>query len=120
MSSPKTIVQKIVNVSGSILEKAVKYYSIMSVLNNIHLTPREIQLLAFMSLRGTISTPASKAEFERLFSSPRASIGNMVWKLTNKGILVRNEENDVVINPHIRLNFNDVLVLNITLTNGSE
>lgn len=113
------IVQRIMNSSASSLEKAVKYYSIMSVLNSIHLTPREIQLLAFMSLRGTISTKKAKAEFLQLFGSPKASIGNMIWKLTKKGILVKSEDNGTVINPRLVLDFRNILVLNITLTNGS-
>lgn len=113
------IVQRIMSSSASSLEKAVKYYSIMSVLNNIHLTPREIQLLAFMSLRGTISSRVAKGEFLKLFGSPKASVGNMIWKLTKKGILVRSEEEGTVINPRIKLDFKNTIVLNITLANGS-
>ena len=112
------LVQRILNSSASFLEKAVKYYSIMSVLNNIHLTPLEVQLLAFMSIRGTISNKKAKAEFSQLYGSHKGSVSNMVWKLTRKGILVRNEEEGIVINPKIRLDFKNTIVLNITLTNG--
>lgn len=113
----KIVVQRIVNRSESSLDVAVKYYHILSILNNIPLTDTEIKLLAFMSLNGSISSGGAKEAFGQLTGSPKASIGNIVWRLKKRGILVRHGRK-IFINPTLLLDFNNILVLQITLRHG--
>lgn len=111
------VVQRIANNSDSAIEMAEKYYTILGIVNKIHLTPSQIKLLAFTAIRGTVSGREAKEEFERLSGSPIASIGNMIHKLVRKGLLVKTDGR-ILVHPQIRLNFNDVLVLHLTLRNG--
>ena len=114
----KMVVQRIVNRADSSIQRAVKYYSILDTLNSLKLTEKHIQLMAFIATRGSISSGGAKETFKELFGSSKASIGNFVWELTQKGILTR-KDGRVVLHPQLALDFsNDVIVLNITMTHG--
>jgi hypothetical protein len=112
-----TIVQRIINNSSSPMDVAIKYYSILSLINSLNLTQREIQLLAFIATRGSISSGEAKESFKKLYGSSKASIGNLVWMLTRKGILARRNKK-AVLHPQLALNFSNTIVLNLTLNNG--
>lgn len=114
----QAIVQRIINNSPSSMDVAIKYYSILSSINSLSLTQREIQLLAFIATRGSISSGGAKESFKELYGSPKASIGNMVWRLTKKGMLTRRDRK-IVLHPQLALDFNYSIVLNLTLNNGS-
>lgn len=109
--------QRIINRSATPIEAAIKYYSILSSINSLGLTDRQIALLAFIAVKGSISSSAAKNSFMEMYGSPKASIGNMVWALSKKGILVR-EDGKIVITPQLALDFNSTIVLNLILSNG--
>lgn len=111
-------VQKIVSRPLSAFDRAVKYYSIMAVVNNIPLTKKEIQLLAFIATRGTISAEGAKETFSGEFDSSVFSVNNMIYRLRRKGVLIKNDEGQMVVNPRIVMDFSRALVLNITMANG--
>lgn len=81
------IVQKIKKQEETALELAVKYYSIICLVNNIKLTKKEIELLAFTSIRGTISSFSAKSDFSADHDSSVASVNNMISKLKTLGLL---------------------------------
>lgn len=107
-------VQRIGKTYPSPLQVAIKYYTVLSVLNDLGLTEREVQLIAYTAVRGTLSSGGAKDGFIQQFGSSVASVGNMVHKLTKKGIFTKHEGRTVV-NPRIWVNFNNNLVLQLKL-----
>lgn len=99
--------------------KAVKYYSLISVWNSLRLTEREIQLLAYTSIRGTISSLSSKEEFSRLYGSSPATINNMISKLRATGLLVKSQ-GKYKVNEQINLDFSKSVVLTFKLYNPED
>jgi len=114
------IVQKLKKEFSSSLEKAIKYYTILTVLNGIKLTTKQIELLAFTAVKGTITSPASRREFVELFSSSLASLENIKGKLVKDNWLVK-VDNKYRINPQVNLDFSKDIILQMNLlSNGKE
>lgn len=113
------IIQRLARQYDEALEKAIAYYSVICTLNGIKLGNREIQLLAFTAVRGTITPKPAREEFAKLFGSSLHTIENA------KGVLVKNKllvkDGDMYrVNPVITLDFNQPLTLVITLNNGDD
>lgn len=94
---------------------AEKYYTFLSVVNNLNLTEREIQLTAFTAIKGNISYANNRKEFCDRHNSSEATIYNIISKLKKIGVLVK-DGNKVKVNPVISLDFESDLVLEIKLT----
>jgi len=84
---------------------ARKYYSILFQVNNIPVTAKELDLIAFSAIHGTISTPPIREEFSKRFGIPKASIYNMSSKLQKLNIFVKASDNKIRVNPKIQLDF---------------
>ena len=113
----KPIVQRLkTSIEGSIA-MAEKYYRILSAVNNLKLTKREIQLIAFAAIKGNISYANIRKEFCETYDSTSPAINNIISKLKKMGIFV-NDGTKVKVNPIILLNFEKNIVLQITLTHG--
>jgi hypothetical protein len=113
----KPIVQRLkTSVEGSIA-MAEKYYRILSAVNDLKLTKREIQLIAFAAIKGNISYANIRKEFCETYDSTSPAINNIISKLKKMGIFVK-DGTKVKVNPIILLNFEKDLVLQITLTHG--
>ncbi len=96
------------------IDKAIAYYSLLSVLNNLKWQQREIQLLAFTSVRGTITPLPAREEFAKQFKSSLNTIENMKSKLYKKGYFVK--DGDMYrVHPSIALQFDKPVVLKIDL-----
>lgn len=93
---------------------AEKYYTFLSVVNNLNLTEREVQLIAFTAIKGNISYANNRQEFCEKHKSSEATIYNIISKLKKIGVLVK-EGNKVKVNPVISLDFESNLVLEIKL-----
>lgn len=118
MESTKTIVkQTLRKVNVDSLKLAEKYYSLLSTVNNLKLTDREIQLLAFTAIKGNISYANIREEFCQLHNTSNATINNMISRLKKLGVLVK-EASKVKVNPVIVLNFDKDVVLEINLIHG--
>lgn len=100
----EVIVQKIRKQENDILNQAIKYYSIICLVNNIKLSRREVELLAFTAINGTISSKGIKERFCREFDSSIASINNMIPKLSSLG-LIEKREGEYRINKKIDIDF---------------
>lgn len=96
---------------------AEKYYSLLSTLNQLNLTTREVELIAFTAIKGNISYANIRKEFCDKYGSSSATINNMISKLKKVGIFVK-DGTKVKVNPAIVLNFDNHLVLQITLKHG--
>lgn len=93
---------------------ALKYYSILSILNSLGLTQRELELLAFTAVRGTITPLPAREEFVQKFHSSLDSLENIKGKLVKKGLMVKVEDM-YRVNPHIALDFTGPVLLKILM-----
>ena len=115
--STKSIVQRLKNSVEDNYALAEKYYKILSAVNNLKLTQREVELIAFAAIKGNISYANIRKEFCEKYESTSAAINNIISKLKKMGIFVK-DGTKVKVNPIIILNFEKDIVLQITLTHG--
>lgn len=107
------VVQKI-RKSYSQMDMAIAYYSTISVLNNLNLTQRELQLLAFTAIRGSITNPAAREDFCQIYKTSQATINNLISKLRKMRLFIK-EQNKIKVNTAIALDFTSPVLLQITL-----
>jgi hypothetical protein len=110
------IVQRLKKEVGNEYIKAEKYYSILSSLNGLNLTEREIQLIAFTAIKGNITYVNVREEFCKKYNTSSATINNIISKLKKIGIFIK-EEGKVKVNPFIVVDFNKTLTLQIQIVN---
>ena len=108
------IVQSLKKDVSTDFQLAEKYYSILFTINNLHLTEREIQLIAFTAIKGNITYANVREEFCKTYNSTSPTINNIVSKLKRLGIFVK-ENSKVKVNPKICIDFQKDLMLNIKL-----
>jgi len=101
------------------LEKALVYYGVICVLNDIKLGNRELQLLAFTAVRGTITPKPAREEFARLFDSSLHTIENAKGVLVKKKLLIKDGEM-YRVNPQILPPLNEDFYLLIRFDNGED
>jgi hypothetical protein len=108
------IVQSLKKDVSTDFQLAEKYYSILFTINNLHLTEREIQLIAFTAIKGNITYANVREEFCKTYNSTSPTINNIVSKLKKLGIFIK-ENGKVKVNPKIIIDFHKDLMLNIKL-----
>lgn len=113
----KMIVQKLKKSVENSYAMAEKYYSILSAVNDLKLTQREIQLVAFTAIRGNISYANIRQEFCEKYKTTSPTINNIISKLKKIGIFVK-DGSKVKVNPVIILSFDKHITLEIKLMNG--
>ena len=96
---------------------AERYYTILSAVNDLKLTQREIQLLAFAAVSGNISYANIRKDFCERYGTTNASINNIISRLKKIGVLVK-DGTKVKVNPQILLNFDHDITLEIRLVHG--
>ena len=111
------IVQKLKTQLTDSYSVAEKYYSLLSAVNNLGLTSREVQLIAFTAIKGNISYANIRAEFCEKYKSSSPTINNMISKLKKIGVFVK-DGTKVKVNPVIVLNFEKDITLQINVTHG--
>ncbi len=79
------IVQRLKKDVQTDIQLAEKYYSILSAINNLHLTEREIQLISFTAIKGNITYANVREEFCKTYNSTSPSINNIISKLKKIG-----------------------------------
>lgn len=120
------IIQKLKKDVANEFLLAEKYYGILSVINSLGLTEREIQLIAFTAIKGNISNVNYRDEFCKKYNTTTPTINNIVSKLKKIGVFVKTEDKDssypkkVRVNPSINLDFSKELMLAITLKNETN
>lgn len=115
----KVIVQRIGKEVNSDVERAIKYYSVIFALNNIKLPQKQLHLLAFTAARGSITSPAARTEFIKMFGSSLASLENMKQELVKSGLLVKIDRK-YKVHPQIGLDFSKDILLQINLTGSGK
>ncbi len=116
-TNKKIVVQKLKKAVPDEFGRAEKYYSLLSAINDLKLTQREIQLIAFTAIKGNISYANNREEFCEKYKSSAATINNIISKLKKMAILVK-DGTKVKVNPLILLNFQGDIILQISVTNG--
>lgn len=99
------------------LDLAERYYAVLSALNNLKLTEREIQLVSFMAIKGSISFANVREEFCRKYSTSSPTINNMISKLKKLHILTKTS-GKIKVTPIILLNFSTDVKLEINLVHN--
>jgi len=112
---PTVTLQRLRKVVPTDIQLAEKYYSILSAVNSLHLTQREIQLIAFTSIKGNITYANVREEFCKLHKTTGPTINNIISKLKKDGIFIK-EGGKVKVNPVIVIDFTKDLTLGVTLT----
>jgi hypothetical protein len=113
-TTKKTIVQKLKKPVEDQFAIAEKYYSLLSALNGLKLTQREIQLVAFTAIRGNISYANIRTEFCEKYDSTAPTINNIISKLKKLGVFVK-DGSKIKVNPVIILNFSNNITLEIKM-----
>lgn len=108
------ILQKLKYPVETPLEMAEKYFTVISVLNHLKLARREVQLLAFTAVRGNIASETSKRDYVEHYNSSLATVGNIMTKLGKIKLLVK-EDKIISVNKALMLDFDEDIVLGITL-----
>lgn len=98
---------------------AQKYYAILSAINNLQLTKREIELVAFTAVKGSISYANNRAEFCERYNTTTATINNIVSKLKKVSVFVK-EKGKIHVNPYIVVDFEKNLNLVIRLKHEED
>ena len=111
------IVQKLKKPVKDNFAVAQMYYSLLSTINNLHLTQREVQLIAFAAIKGNISYANIRQEFCAKYKTTSPTINNMISKLKKIGVLVK-DGTKVKVNPIIILNFEKDVQMEIKITHG--
>jgi hypothetical protein len=93
---------------------AGRYYSVLSVLNDLKLTEREIQLVSYAAIRGNISSAGGREEFCSKYNTSGATINNMISRLRKIGVMVK-DGGKIKVNPRIVVNFERDVILEIKL-----
>lgn len=108
------IVQEIEKRYDSDIAKVLKYYTVLFSLNDISLSPKEMELLAFTAVKGTISSATARREFINLFDSSSQSLENIKGRLVKKEWLVKID-GKIKVNEILQLDFTKDLLLEIKL-----
>lgn len=117
MEEKRIIAQKWKKEINTTIDLAIRYYSVLCAFNNIRVTEREIQLIAFTAVKGNISYADIREEFCKLYSSSNPTINNMVSKLKKMRLLIK-DNGKVKVNPSICPKFStDSMILQIVLKN---
>ena len=117
-TKPKSsIVQRLKKSAKDDIALAEKYYRILSSVNDLKLTNREVQLIAFAAIKGNISYANIRQEFCTIYNSTSPAINNIISKLKKMGVFVK-DGTKVKVNPLILLNFEKDIILQISLIHG--
>lgn len=110
----KAVLQKIAKQIDYSFSLAYIYLSVIFTVNDIHVTKRQKQLLAFIATRG-ISSVSARQDFCSEFKSSQATINNMIGELTEQGLITKENGKHRLI-PQLSLDFTSDVVLNIKLS----
>lgn len=98
------ILQKLKSPVNDPLVLAERYYGMISAINGLKLTPREIQLVSFAAVRGNMSYGEIRDDFCEKYKTSAPTINNIISKLKRKKVLVK-DKGKIKVNPAICLDF---------------
>jgi hypothetical protein len=99
-------VQKIKKKFDNRRDIAYTYFSLMSVFNNLKLTNKELQLLAYIAANGHIGSENNRRDFLKTSDATIFTLNNTISKLYKKKILYK-VEGKIRINPAFKIDFEE-------------
>jgi ribosomal protein S10 len=118
-TSGEMIVQKLKKELSNDTEVSYRYYCVLSALNDLMLTEREIQMMSFIAVSGSISVPSNREKFCLTYSTTGATVNNMVSKLKKRNLLLK-KDGKIIVNPLISLDFSSDIALDIKIVHGGK
>jgi len=109
----KVVVQRIV---VEVADVAERYFRVLSAVNNLGLTDREINVLAYISNEG-FDTRGKRDEFCRINETTLATIYNVVSKLKKMGMVTKTKSGTKLV-PVFEFDYKKDLQLHIELRHG--
>jgi hypothetical protein len=110
MEDKQVIVKTIKKSYDSTIKAGITWFKFISAINDIKLTKRELELLAFINTRGTISSIQAKEDFCVMFETSKATVSNMISRLLKKRLLIK-DKNKTKINPALKVDFNNDFIV---------
>ncbi len=114
METNKVILQRLKKSFPTEIEKAEMYFGIISSVNALGLSTREIQLVAFTAVKGNISNGNAREEFCRIYDTSIPTINNIISKLKRLSIFVK-ENKKIKVNQKLALDFKKEIVLQFNM-----
>ena len=115
----KTTFQRMSYKEGSNFDIAQRYYALLSTLNDLRLTEREIQLVAFTAIHGNISYDVNRKEFCATFKTSPPTINNIISRLKKLNVFIK-DGGKIKVNPVIILPFDGNIKMEINLIHKDE
>lgn len=112
-------VQKLAKKYDKAIDRALAYYSVFFALNRVKISRKELELVAFTAVRGTITPLSARQEFVEQFNSSLASIENIKGRLVKRGIIV-SQNRMFRVNPKFTLDFEKPIILQINLDDNGK
>ncbi len=97
------------------LKRAKVYFSVLSALNDLKLTGKEVEFLAWLALHGEPHDESVQASFIEEFQSTASSFEAIMYKLRQKGLLLRKDRKMILQPVFRRLDFASPITIQITL-----
>ena len=99
---------KLTSSNNSPKDVARKYISLVLNINDIKVSKREMDLLTFIALNRDISSGGKKEEFMEQFKTTKPTIGNLVFSLKKKGLLIKQDgkiclPKSIIIHPEMKI-----------------
>lgn len=111
----KIVVQRIV---VEVPDVAERYFRILSAINNLHLTDREVNVLAYLANEG-LNTREKRKEFCRIKKTTLATIYNVVSKLKKMGMVTKTREGTRLVSA-LNFDYRKNVQLHIELRHGNN
>lgn len=105
---------------NSEMEFVKLYYTLIFNFYNIKVSQKEVDLVAFSTIKGTLSTPPVREEYLKTFNMSKGSMYNMLSNLQKLSIIVKDEEKKYRVNPNIVIDTTKPVILSLQIekTNG--
>lgn len=93
---------------------AQSYFRVILGVLGEDFSPKELELLSFIAVRGNILTTTSRKDFIDMYKTTQATINNTLGRLKKRGFVLK-ENGRTFVNPKIFSGLNKEISINITL-----
>lgn len=110
MEDRQVIVKTIKKSFTDKIKAGITWFKFISAINDIKLAKRELELMAYINARGTISSSSAKESFVKMFDSSSGTVTNMTPRLLKDKLLVK-ENGKIKVHPALRVDFDKDFVV---------
>lgn len=109
---------KIVKNYESEEEVAYKFYSLLLELNDLRVSVKDRKVLAHTCVHENISSTKSKEKCMEKLGISSSSLYNSVSSLQKKKLLIKREDDKIVVNPSLNIKFDEGLKIDLNIVVG--